>query len=82
MTTRSEVRDTRESACSRRRGTVIGWPVLGPGEIDELRVFLQDVLQIPEHARRFSVTFTAGEALVVSVDYMPRELRGYSEDTP
>ncbi len=86
MTTRSEVRDTRDSACTRAhtrpRASTAGWPILGPGEIDDLRLFLQDVLQIPEHARRFTVTFAVGEAMVVSVDYLPRELRGYAEDTP
>ena len=79
MTTRSEVRDTRDSARTRQAGG-IGWPVLEPGEIDELRIFLQDVLQIPASARRFSVTFAVDAPLVVSVDYLPRELRMRSED--
>lgn len=82
MTARAEVRDTRDSAATRRRAPDFAWPVLGPGEIEELRIFLQDVLGIPAHARRFSVTFTQGECLLVSVDYVPREMRAFPEDTP
>jgi hypothetical protein len=83
MKTKGEVRDTRDSACgARTRPAGIGWPVLGPGEIEELRIFLQDVLQVPTSARRFSVTFAVGEPLKVNVEYLPRELRDPSEETP
>jgi hypothetical protein len=78
---KAEVRDTRDGAGARPRSR-IGWPVMGPGEIDELRIFLQDVLQVPSHARRFSVTFTQGEPLVVSVDYVPRETSSTPGDEP
>lgn len=75
-----DARDTRDAAARPR--TRIGWPVLAPGETAELRIFLEDVLQIPKHARRFSVTFAYGEALVVSVDYLPREIGMTPEDQP
>ena len=77
---KAEVRDTRDGAGD--RPSRIGWPVMGPGEIDELRIFLQDVLQVPSHARRFSVTFTQGKPPVVSVDYVPRETNSTPEDEP
>jgi hypothetical protein len=44
----------------------------GSGEGAELRVFLEEALQIPRNARRFCVTFEVGKAVLVSVDYIPR----------
>lgn len=44
------------------------------GEGAELRVFLEDLLQIPRHNRKFSVTFERGEPVIVQVEFLPREL--------
>lgn len=43
------------------------------GEGAELRVFLEEVLQIPRNNRKFSVTFEMGEPVIVSVEFLPRE---------
>lgn len=73
MTTRAEVRDTRDPRTwERGRDAII--------DVEQLRVFLQDVLHVPANARRFSVTFAVGEAVVVSVEYLPQ--RGFPEEAP
>lgn len=69
----SECRDTRDGAARPRAAVRIKVPPAGLGEFAELRVFLEDVLGIPKHARRFCVTFADGEAPIVTVDYSPRE---------
>jgi len=76
----SDVRDTRDgaaaaaaAAAARSRPHVRMACPAGLGEFAELRVFLEDVLGIPKHARRFCVTFADGEAPIVTVDYSPRE---------
>jgi len=79
----SDVRDTRDGAAaaaarSPRPHVRMERPVC-LGEFAELRVFLEDVLGIPKHARRFCVTFADGEAPIVTVDYSPREAQ---EDAP
>ena len=70
----TDIHDTREAAIraatSRSRGA------LAPrmrGEWAELRVFLEDALGIPAHARSFTVTFSDGASPIVTVAYTPRE---------
>lgn len=75
----SECRDTRDAAARPRSVRIKAMPA-GLGEFADLRVFLEDVLGIPKHARRFSVTFADGEAPIVTVDYSPREFN--PEDAP
>lgn len=52
----------------------------GSGEGAELRVFLEEALQIPRNARRFCVTFEMGKAVLVSVDYVPRVTVAVDDD--
>jgi hypothetical protein len=42
------------------------------GEGLRLLQLLQEALGIPDRARRFTVTFAAGEPVVVSVEYLPQ----------
>lgn len=78
-----DVRDTRDAAAARAMADDIPRDGLGHpcrprllltdrGEGAELRIFLEQALDIPPRARRFSVTFEVGQAVLVSVDYFPQ----------
>jgi hypothetical protein len=77
MTT--DVRDTRETAMRSRKGRTRR-PALARGESEELRIFMMDALHLPRETRRFSVTFTVGEPMVVSVEYVSREMCAHQNE--
>lgn len=52
---------------------VVMLPNRGKGK--DLQAYLREELQIPDHARWFTIRFAAGEPVVVTVEYLPVETK-------